>query len=186
VSSGDGFYGDGSFIQHTDVAYTGSYGLVLLAGMANLLALLTGSAWQVTDPAIGNLIDLVELGYAPLIHDGRMMSMASGRVIVREGSSEPVLGHTAIAAILRLASAADPTTAGRWYAACRGWYDRCISRGPYVGADVARSALVSALYSAVGLNLQAANTDLKGKKSWFCFDEYIVAMARRSPRGTRR
>ena len=30
VTSGDGFYVDGSFIQHTRHPYTGSYGLVLL------------------------------------------------------------------------------------------------------------------------------------------------------------
>ena len=30
VTSGDGFYKDGSFIQHTSIPYNGSYGFVLL------------------------------------------------------------------------------------------------------------------------------------------------------------
>ena len=47
VSSGDGFYKDGSFIQHTDIAYTGSYGSVLLTRSANILFLLEGTLWKV-------------------------------------------------------------------------------------------------------------------------------------------
>ena len=145
VSTGDGLYADGSFIQHSNVAYTGTYGEVLLTGMAKLLALLTGSAWQINDPLVQNLIGCVELAWAPVIHDGRMMSFVNGRAISREASTEQVLGHAAIADILRLAPAADPATAARWRAMCRGWFDRCTGRGPYDGADVSRTALVSAL-----------------------------------------
>ncbi|MEU1607725.1 hypothetical protein, partial [Micromonospora matsumotoense] len=32
TSLGDGFYQDGSFVQHDVVAYTGTYGAVLLGG----------------------------------------------------------------------------------------------------------------------------------------------------------
>ncbi|WP_117213740.1 polysaccharide lyase 8 family protein [Allorhizocola rhizosphaerae] len=144
VDSGDGLYADGSFIQHANVAYTGSYGQVQLAGMANLLALLKGSAWELTDPAIGNLLTAVEQGWAPLIHNGRMMSMVNGRAIART-SNELALGHGTIAAILQMAYAADPAMAQRWRQACRGWFDRSGARGPYDGATVARTALVSTL-----------------------------------------
>lgn len=50
VTSGDGFYADGSFIQHDYIAYTGQYGVVALRGIAQALALLGGTPWKVTDP----------------------------------------------------------------------------------------------------------------------------------------
>ncbi len=42
----------------------------------------------------------------------------------------------------------------------------------------AGGAVLDAKYSAVGMSLQAATTDLVGKKSWFCFDELIFCMGR--------
>lgn len=38
VKAGDGFYRDGSFIQHTDVAYTGEYGNALIGQASRVLA----------------------------------------------------------------------------------------------------------------------------------------------------
>ncbi len=40
VTSGDGFYKDGSFIQHTSIPYNGSYGFVLLDELTNCLIML--------------------------------------------------------------------------------------------------------------------------------------------------
>jgi hyaluronate lyase len=67
VTSGDGFYVDGSFIQHTRHPYTGSYGLVLLGDIANLLYLLAGSPWDVTDPARANVSFWNSNGFEPLL-----------------------------------------------------------------------------------------------------------------------
>src|SRR5699024_1823250 len=39
VDEGNGFYEDGSFIQHSTIGYTGTYGLVLLSGLSTLFAL---------------------------------------------------------------------------------------------------------------------------------------------------
>lgn len=37
VEQGEGFYQDGSYIDHTNVAYTGAYGNVLIDGLSQLL-----------------------------------------------------------------------------------------------------------------------------------------------------
>ena len=50
MTSGDGFYPDGSFVFHSNIAYTGHYGLVLLGDIPKIVNLLQGSAWQITDP----------------------------------------------------------------------------------------------------------------------------------------
>ncbi|MFD4777573.1 lyase, partial [Streptomyces sp. NPDC058427] len=83
VTEGDGLYADGSFVQHTWIAYSGTYGQVMLDGLGRLFALLAGSTWEVTDPNRQIILDSVEHAYAPLIHDGLMMDSVNGRAISR-------------------------------------------------------------------------------------------------------
>jgi hyaluronate lyase len=68
VTSGDGFYQDGSFLQHGRHPYTGGYGNALLADMANLLYLLAGSPWDIRDPARVNIFRWVFDSYQPVIY----------------------------------------------------------------------------------------------------------------------
>ena len=55
VTSGDGFYIDGSFIQHTAHPYTGGYGLSLIVDVLDFLYLYAGSSWAVTDSDQSNV-----------------------------------------------------------------------------------------------------------------------------------
>src|SRR5690606_37571392 len=73
VTTGDGFYRDGSFVQHGSVPYTGTYGLVLLDGMSKLIALLADSPWVVDDPRREVLFRAVEITFAPVIFDNQML-----------------------------------------------------------------------------------------------------------------
>lgn len=109
VTSGDGYYVDGSFIQHNRHPYTGSYGSVLLANVALLLPWLQGSPWECTDPARTNVIRWIYDSYEPLVYRGAMMDMTRGRAVSRSGSQDHVAGHNIMQSILRLAnlSAAD-------------------------------------------------------------------------------
>ncbi|GGT45611.1 polysaccharide lyase 8 family protein [Streptomyces atratus] len=124
TSSGDGFYEDGSFVQHDVVAYTGSYGVVLLGGTAYLLALLAGSEWAVTDPKVSVMYEAVERTFAPVIFDGLMMDSVRGRAISRERAGDHRDGATAVAAILLLSTGAPAEYAGRWRALVKGWLTR--------------------------------------------------------------
>ncbi|MGW1409944.1 polysaccharide lyase 8 family protein [Streptomyces sp. NPDC002403] len=124
TSSGDGFYEDGSFVQHDVVAYTGSYGIVLLSGTAYLLALLAGSEWAVADPKVSVMYDAVERTFAPVVFDGLMMDSVRGRAISRERAGDHRDGATALAAILLLASGAPAEYAQRWRALVKGWLTR--------------------------------------------------------------
>ncbi|MEO3845237.1 polysaccharide lyase 8 family protein [Streptomyces sp. B22F1] len=131
VTSGDGFYRDGSFIQHGSVAYTGTYGAVLLAAAGQLMALLAGSPWAVTDPATTVLFDAVERSFAPVITDGLMMDAVRGRAISRERAPDHVDGALAVSYVLQLAEAAPAEQAARWHAAAKGWIER-QSAYPYL------------------------------------------------------
>ncbi|MGW8380791.1 polysaccharide lyase 8 family protein [Streptomyces sp. ODS28] len=133
VTKGDGLYADGSFIQHTWIAYSGTYGYVLLDGLGRLFALLDGTEWEVTDPKRQIVYDSVEKAYAPLLHDGLMMDSVSGRAISRGvlrqdpeaiHQSDHQRGHQLLAAVALLAKAASPAERARWHAMVRGWIER--------------------------------------------------------------
>lgn len=152
VTRGDGLYTDGSFVQHTWVAYSGTYGQVMLDGLGRLFALLAGSDWEVTDPNRQIVLDSVERGYAPLIHDGLVMDSVNGRAISRGHlttddrrilRSDHYHGHRLIAAIALLAAGASPAERDRWHARLKGWIERDtvapILTAPQFGAaDLAR------------------------------------------------
>lgn len=152
VTEGDGLYADGSFVQHTWVAYSGTYGQVLLDGLGRLFALLAGSDWEVTDPARQIILDSVEHAYAPLIHDGLMMDSVNGRAISRgylKSDERHVMrsdhfhGQGVIAAMVLLAGGASAAERERWYGRIKGWIERDtvtpILTAPQFGvADLAR------------------------------------------------
>ncbi|MEZ0066822.1 hyaluronate lyase [Streptacidiphilus sp. MAP12-20] len=135
VLNGDGLYADGSFIQHTYLPYAGSYGAVLLGGVASLLYLLSGSSWAITDPGVQNLYDSVTRAYAPFLYNGLVMDGVSGRAISRGVQlSDPLQiqqddhtrGHGLINGILLLADAgvAPAAQTASWKGMVKGWAQR--------------------------------------------------------------
>ncbi|WP_405589501.1 polysaccharide lyase 8 family protein [Streptomyces sp. NBC_01092] len=133
VTKGDGLYADGSFVQHTWVAYSGTYGQVMLDGLGRLFTLLAGSEWEVTDPNRRIVLDSVERAYAPLIHDGLVMDSVNGRAISRgylKSDDRQVMrsdhyhGQAIIAAVALLAGGASVAERERWYGRIKGWIER--------------------------------------------------------------
>lgn len=142
---GEGLWADGSYIQHQS-PYTGAYGRGLLTDISLMSALLAGSTWELDDPAIQNIYDAVERAYAPVIHDGRMMSFVNGRMVSYPNEQEHPVGLVVIGAILRMArgNVTDAATIERWKRRCRGWVERS-SYNPYTGAEPSRVGLIKEL-----------------------------------------
>ncbi|MCX6630972.1 MAG: polysaccharide lyase beta-sandwich domain-containing protein [Candidatus Solibacter sp.] len=128
VTAGDGFYLDGSFLQHTRHPYTGSYGVVLLNDVANLLYLLAGSPWDVKDAGRANVARWVADGFAPLLYRGALMDMVRGRAISRSGSSDHATGHSTIGYLLRITQYAPPAEAVPLRSAIKRWLQDDTSR----------------------------------------------------------
>ncbi|MFH8570808.1 polysaccharide lyase 8 family protein [Streptomyces sp. NPDC017993] len=157
VTKGDGLYADGSFVQHAWVAYSGTYGYVLLDGLGRLFTLLRGSAWEVTDPARQVIFDSVEHAYAPLLHNGLMMDSVNGRAISRgylRNDERRILrsdhyhGHALIAAVALLGQGASAAERTRWNAMVKGWIarDRTLpvrTDRQYTVADLARLGAIA-------------------------------------------
>lgn len=121
VEKGDGFYADGSFIQHVAIPYTFSYGNVLLDGVAKLMQLLKDSPWQIQDPKQANVYQSVYQAYEPLLYQGLGMDMVRGRAISREGAPDYSSGHSVMASIALLAQAAPEEHALRFKAMLKAW-----------------------------------------------------------------
>jgi hyaluronate lyase len=79
----DGYYADGSFIQHSSVAYTGSYGKALLSRVVQTIKVLAGTDYARGDDLVGVVQGWVEHGFAPLIFEGWMMEIVKGRAVSR-------------------------------------------------------------------------------------------------------
>ncbi|MBO0991632.1 polysaccharide lyase family 8 super-sandwich domain-containing protein [Bacillus sp. SD088] len=121
TTSGDGFYQDGSFIQHDHVPYTGSYGSVLVDGLSNLLYLLRETPWEVTDPNASNVYHWAKDSFAPLIYKGAMMDMVRGRAISRQNSSDHTTGRTITLSLLRLSEGLPPEQAMEIKSMAKEW-----------------------------------------------------------------
>ncbi|MFJ4922591.1 polysaccharide lyase family 8 super-sandwich domain-containing protein [Streptomyces sp. NPDC088725] len=164
ATTGDGLYADGSFIQHTRVAYSGTYGQVMLDGLGRLLTLLAGSAWEVTDPNRRIVHDSVEHAYAPLIYNGLMMDSVNGRAVSRGCLISDDLGvmrgdhfhgQGLIAAIALLAGAASAAERDRWTARVKGWIER-DTVSPVLGARQFEVADLARLHAMADSALPAA------------------------------
>jgi len=91
VTNSDGFYRDGSFVFHTVQPYTEGYGATLLGDVGQLVILLNGSTWQITDPNLTNVFNWVFQSFEPVCYYGESMAMVGGRGIDRgpAGSGTP-------------------------------------------------------------------------------------------------
>ncbi|MFG1708221.1 polysaccharide lyase 8 family protein [Nonomuraea sp. M3C6] len=142
VSEGDGFYRDGSFIQHTYVPYQGAYGVTLLSGLATLFAVLRGSPWEVVDQ---NVFDMVERSFAPFVLDGACMDLVRGRGVGRQAFGDHERGREIAAAILLLGESASAPERARWHAMVKGWAVRNTYRPMLENAEPAFHARLAAI-----------------------------------------
>ncbi|MDP5227996.1 MULTISPECIES: polysaccharide lyase 8 family protein [Arthrobacter] len=145
VSGGDGFYRDGSFVQHSYLPYVGTYGVVTLGGIAEILGLLGGSDWDVTDPDKSVILDSVEASFAPFIWNGRMMDAVRGRAVSRQKNPDHVDGAAALTAILLLAPGAGEPYRSRYLSLVKGWLNRAgVTLYGLPGQTIAKSLLITA------------------------------------------
>lgn len=121
VSSGEGIYRDGSFIQHVFVPYNNTYGQVLLQGIGDILSILSGSSWQIKDPSINNIYNWLEIGIAPLMYKGSAMDMASGRAISRGGYQDHDIGASLINVFIQFSQFTPEPYASKFKSLVKYW-----------------------------------------------------------------
>ncbi|MGN9845291.1 polysaccharide lyase family 8 super-sandwich domain-containing protein [Nonomuraea sp. H19] len=88
----DGYYRDGSFIQHHSVAYTGSYGRALLSRVVQTLKMLEGATSGGASDLSSVVYRWIADGFAPLIFEGWMMEIVKGRAVSRTNTGYADVG----------------------------------------------------------------------------------------------
>jgi len=101
VTQGDGFYTDGSFLQHNKHPYSGGYGVNLLSSLAELMYLFPDIPHTV--PHATNLYSWVYDSFQPIVYRGGIMSSVMGREIARNNISEHSKGSALTEALILLA-----------------------------------------------------------------------------------
>ena len=102
IASKDGFYLDGSFIQHEAIAYNGSYGVELIRYLMTYIREVSESPWALTSKQMDIIYNWYKNGFMPLMYAGAMMDMVNGRAIVRKNNDKS-RGYAAINAIVDFA-----------------------------------------------------------------------------------
>ncbi len=148
VHDGDGFYRDGSFVQHTSVPYQGGYGVVALSGLATLFAVLRGTPWEITDPGRQVVFDAVERSFAPFVHDGFCMDLVRGRAVGRRSYGDHEKGREIAASVLLLGEAATAAERNRWRGMVKGWAVRDTVK-PMLAAAESRDLAFHARLAAI-------------------------------------
>ncbi|ARY92677.1 MULTISPECIES: polysaccharide lyase family 8 super-sandwich domain-containing protein [Lacticaseibacillus] len=126
VTSKDGIYADGSFIQHTFFPYNGSYGNEMIKGIARISSTLVGTPWAISEVQFANVFNLIDKGFLQLMVNGRMPSMVSGRSISRapgtnSETTELETGKETLANLTLIADAAPATLKQKIYQVVATW-----------------------------------------------------------------
>jgi len=149
VTTGDGYYTDGSFIQHDYHPYTAGYGASLIGTMAPILNWLSGSTWAVTDPAQSNLYRWVFDSYEPIIYNGNVFDLVRGREAGRSGSVPN--GNGMMDSILQIAQFAPPADALRMKRMIKHWAQQDYTRNFVTGRGLPTLELAKSLMNDAGI-----------------------------------
>jgi len=150
AETGDGFYPDGSFIQHVKHPYTGGYGISLLGRLSEEVYLLSGSPWELKNTSLQHIYNWVNNAFAPVIFKGNVMSMVEGREISRPDAQGNKKGIAVIQSVALLAQAAPPADAARLRGLIKYWFsegmrkDAFFAEVPFNYTAVVKAMLASA------------------------------------------
>ncbi len=110
----NGFYKDGSYIDHKDVPYTGAYGVVLLEGISQMMPMIKETPFNDKTQNNTTLKSWIDDGFLPLIYKGEMMDLSRGRAISRENETSHSTSATVMKSLLRLSDAMDESTKAKY------------------------------------------------------------------------
>lgn len=99
----DGFYSDGSFVQHGSIPYTGTYGNVLLKGIGEILYLFSCTDYLKKISDIEKIYEKIFTSFEPLFFKGAMPDFVNGRSLSRIGHWDHQIGHEILDSLFLLA-----------------------------------------------------------------------------------
>ena len=103
----DGFYTDGSYIQHSNLAYTGGYGVSTIADSMGLVRLLDGTPFALDSSYKEILLDWSIQAFLPVLYNGNLMDMVRGREITRYNARDKVKAAGLLGTLFQIAELAE-------------------------------------------------------------------------------
>lgn len=121
-NSGDGYYPDGSFIQHGNIPYNGSYGYVLLNELTNCIIMLSFTDYKIDTKDIEFYENTLLNHYIPFIsYGGNMVDSVRGRAVSRKAQQGDTMGMQTMGVLLQYADiAATEQTKNEIYKSLKG------------------------------------------------------------------
>ncbi|MCH1939411.1 polysaccharide lyase family 8 super-sandwich domain-containing protein [Holdemania massiliensis] len=114
VTSGDGFYKDGSFIQHTSIPYNGSYGFVLLDELTNCIIMLNFTEHAVSPENVALYETFLNDSFIPFLsYGGNVLDLVRGRAVSRMAQQGDTMGMKMMGTILQYAETVDTESAAQ-------------------------------------------------------------------------
>lgn len=126
VTSGNGFYEDGSFVEHNIYPYTTSYGTVSLSGISRIMYMLAGVtvdniSFDFDSDAVARMYGYIDNSYIPVLYQGLAMDMTSGRSISRYFASDLTRGAEVIHAIILIGESAPSPYREKYLGYAKTW-----------------------------------------------------------------
>ncbi|MFU2046975.1 polysaccharide lyase 8 family protein [Avibacterium gallinarum] len=172
----DGFYTDGSFIQHSSVAYNGTYASVLIEGLGLFAYMLKDSPnFVFSDPKMDNIYESILKGYSWLLVNGGMNDSVNGRAITRPNSSDVTRAKRFISDISLLIDSAPAT----YKPALQGLLKRTLLEQHYSLDDAPNDTVRNILKNILD-NPNIKPTETVGVKRFSFMDRAV----QKSPKGT--
>lgn len=100
----DGFYRDGSYIQHHGVAYIGSYGSVLLDQLGTFFYLFGNTRWNMMSPIV---YEWVYNAIVPIIYKGEVFESVRGRAVSRSNQDAADAARALTLSLIKISFSAD-------------------------------------------------------------------------------
>ncbi|MCM0599875.1 polysaccharide lyase 8 family protein [Periweissella fabalis] len=173
VKTGDGFYRDGSFIQHTDVAYTGEYGNALIGQASRVLAVVKNTPFALPTASAEKFSNEVIKAFIPVLYQKNTLAMVEGRGVTRAPAGTGGQGWqpATMANLLLVADAAPKAQQTQLQAAVKYW----VNKDPKYFWTSVRDYNDLRLLSAVESNhqIQATKAQFRGTKLYAAMGRFV-------------
>lgn len=103
----DGFYTDGSYIQHNTLPYTGGYGVSTIADSMQMVWLLDGTAYALDSQYKETLMDWSINAFVPVLYNGNLMDMVRGREITRYNARDKAKAAGVLGTLFQISEIAE-------------------------------------------------------------------------------
>ncbi|MDF2985231.1 MAG: hypothetical protein K0R50_741, partial [Eubacterium sp.] len=121
VTTGDGYYRDGTFMQHGNIVYNGGYGKEAFSDISHFIYMLDDSTWEITGPERDNMSTIVEKNYVPFMYKGVYMDMVRGREITRTDTTDAYAGITISLDVLLFSESVPEAEGNRFKGMIKEW-----------------------------------------------------------------